>query len=164
MHQRTRQMERRAITVEGTVQGVGFRPFVYSLACRLELVGYVKNQAGRVFIEVQGESATLDRFLAELEASPPPLSRIETVAWEPRPTAQDSDFRIETSDGNAAGSIFISPDVATCDDCLAELLDPGDRRYRYPFLNCTHCGPRLTVIQRAPYDRDRTTMAIPGFE
>jgi hydrogenase maturation protein HypF len=152
-------MERRAITVEGTVQGVGFRPFVYALASRLGLAGYVKNQAGRVFIEVEGESTTLDRFLTELEASPPPLSRIETLAWEPRPTARESLFRIDTSDGNAAGSIFISPDVATCDDCLAEMLDPADRRYGYAFLNCTHCGPRLTIIQGAPYDRDRTTMA-----
>jgi len=152
-------MERRAITVEGTVQGVGFRPFVYSLAFRLGLGGYVKNQAGRVFIEVEGESATLDRFLTELEASPPQLSRIETVAWERRPTAHESHFRIETSDRNASGSIFISPDVATCDECLAELLDPANRRYGYPFLNCTHCGPRLTIIQGAPYDRGRTTMA-----
>lgn len=152
-------MERRAITVEGTVQGVGFRPFVYSLAFRLGLGGYVKNQAGRVLIEVEGEPATLDRFLTELEASPPPLSRIETVAWEPRPTATESDFRIESSDGRVTSPVFISPDVATCDACLAELLDPGDRRYSYPFSNCTHCGPRLTIIRGAPYDRGRTTMA-----
>ncbi len=104
-------MERRAITVEGTVQGVGFRPFVYSLAFQLGLGGYVKNQAGRVLIEVEGESATLDRFLAQLKAFPPPLSRIETVAWEPRPTAHESGFRIESSDAAVASSIFISPDV-----------------------------------------------------
>ena len=152
-------MERRAITVEGTVQGVGFRPFVYSLAFQLGLGGYVKNQAGQVLIEVEGESTTLDRFLAELEACPPPLSRIEKVAWEPRPAEHESGFRIESSDASATGSIFISPDVATCDACLAEFFDPSDRRYNYPFLNCTHCGPRLTIIEGAPYDRSRTTMA-----
>jgi hydrogenase maturation protein HypF len=152
-------MERRAITVEGTVLGVGFRPFVYSLASRLGLGGHVINQAGLVLIEIEGESHTLDRFLTELKTPPPPLSRIETVAWESRPTAQESSFRIETSDASVASSIFVSPDVATCDACLAEFFDPSDRRYHYPFLNCTHCGPRLTIIQGAPYDRSRTTMA-----
>jgi hydrogenase maturation protein HypF len=152
-------MERRAITVEGTVQGVGFRPFVYSLAFQFGLGGYVKNQAGQVLIEVEGESATIDRFLAELESFPPPLARIEKVAWESRPAAHESGFRIESSDASLAGSIFISPDVATCDACLAEFFDRFDRRYHYPFLNCTHCGPRLTIIEGAPYDRSRTTMA-----
>jgi hydrogenase maturation protein HypF len=152
-------MERRAITVQGIVQGVGFRPFVYALALQLGLRGFVKNQSGRVVIEVEGEPAALDRFLRKLESSPPPLSWIEAVDWQRQPSRNDAAFRIETSDADAESPIFISPDVATCDECLAELFDPADRRYRYPFLNCTHCGPRLTIIHGAPYDRDRTTMA-----
>jgi hydrogenase maturation protein HypF len=152
-------MERRAITVRGIVQGVGFRPFVHGLALRMGLRGFVKNQSGRVVIEVEGEPAALDRFLANLESSPPPLSRIESVSWQAQPVQNDAKFRIEESDADSESLIYISPDVATCDACLAELFDPSDRRYRYPFLNCTHCGPRLTIIRGAPYDRERTTMA-----
>jgi hydrogenase maturation protein HypF len=152
-------MERRAITVRGIVQGVGFRPFVHGLALRLDLRGFVKNQTGRVMIEVEGEPAALDRFLAALESSAPPLSRIESVDWQAQPVQNDAKFRIEKSEADSESLIFISPDVATCDACLAELFDPSDRRYRYPFLNCTHCGPRLTIIRGAPYDRERTTMA-----
>ncbi len=152
-------MERRAITVRGVVQGVGFRPFVYSLAARHRLPGFVKNQTGAVLIEVEGDAAALDRFSADLQTSAPPLSRIESVEWLPRPLRHSSDFHIEHSSADAAGEIFISPDFATCPDCLRELLDPHNRRYRYPFLNCTNCGPRLTIIQGAPYDRHLTTMA-----
>jgi hydrogenase maturation protein HypF len=152
-------MERRAITVRGIVQGVGFRPFVHGLALRLDLRGFVKNQTGRVVIEVEGEPVALDRFLADLESSPPPLSQIESVSWQAQPVQNDIQFCIEQSDADSESLIFIAPDVATCDACLAELFDPSDRRYRYPFLNCTHCGPRLTIIRGAPYDRERTTMA-----
>jgi hydrogenase maturation protein HypF len=152
-------MERRAITVQGIVQGVGFRPFVHGLAVELGLVGFVKNQSGRVVIEVEGTAGHLDQFLTQLETSAPPLSRIEAVAWHSRPPAHDVAFRIVPSDADATSPIFISPDVAPCDACLAELFDPSDRRYGYPFLNCTHCGPRLTIIRGAPYDRERTTMA-----
>jgi hydrogenase maturation protein HypF len=152
-------MERRAITVDGIVQGVGFRPFVYGLAVELGLVGFVKNQTGRVLIEAEGESAALDRFLNELKSSAPPLARIEAVDWHAREPTREIAFRIEPSDAEAASPVFISPDVATCDACLAELFDPADRRAGYPFLNCTHCGPRLTIVCGAPYDRDRTTMA-----
>jgi hydrogenase maturation protein HypF len=152
-------MERRAITVLGIVQGVGFRPFVHGLATRLGLGGFVKNQAGQVLIEIEGTRGALDQFLNELESSAPALSRIEDVDWEPRPRQNDRTFRIERSDAAAESSVFISPDVATCDECLAELFDPANRRFGYPFLNCTHCGPRLTIIRGAPYDRDRTTMA-----
>lgn len=151
--------ERRSITVLGTVQGVGFRPFVYGLALRFGLGGFVRNQSGRVLIEVEGTPGALDRFLGELESSPPPLSRIEAVAWQPLPSRNDPAFRIEASDTGGESPVFVSPDVATCDDCLAELFDSADRRFGYPFLNCTHCGPRLTIIRGAPYDRDRTTMA-----
>jgi hydrogenase maturation protein HypF len=152
-------MHRRAIDVSGIVQGVGFRPFIYDLATRLGLNGFVRNQTGGVLIEVEGEAHSLDRFLAELRSKPPPLARIDEVSWVSRFPQGDPQFRIEHSEQGSAGSIFISPDVATCDDCLRELFDPRDRRYRYPFLNCTNCGPRFTIIRDSPYDRVRTTMA-----
>jgi hydrogenase maturation protein HypF len=152
-------MERRAIVVRGIVQGVGFRPFVYNLAARLRLHGYVKNQTGSVLIEVEGESPSLERFLAELTGKPPPLAQIEDVSWEPRAVRGERHFRIAPSGSEAPNPVFLSPDVATCPECLAELLNPSDRHFDYPFLNCTNCGPRLTIITGAPYDRPRTTMA-----
>jgi hydrogenase maturation protein HypF len=154
-------MERRAVEVRGIVQGVGFRPFVYHLATSLNLAGFVNNQTGTVRIEIEGEPAALDRFLAELAAHPPPLARVEHTSWEPLPLRGEAEFRIAPSEADAAAPIFISPDVAVCDDCLAEMSDPADRRFGYPFLNCTNCGPRLTIITGAPYDRASTTMA--GF-
>ncbi|MCE9529626.1 MAG: carbamoyltransferase HypF [Planctomycetes bacterium] len=152
-------MERRLITIRGIVQGVGFRPFVYELAVRFDLTGFVKNQAGGVEIEVEGDTGSLNSFLTELSAKPPPWARIESLDWRPRPTRGDRDFRIGPSEVARDGPIFISPDVATCADCLKELFDPADRRFRYPFLNCTSCGPRLTIVTGAPYDRSRTSMA-----
>lgn len=152
--------ERRAIAVQGVVQGVGFRPFVYTLATRLALRGFVRNRSGGVWIEVEGDTPALDHFLHELADRPPPLAQIEQLAWEPQPVRGEESFRIESSEASG-GPVFVGPDVATCRDCLAELFDPADRRYRYPFLNCTNCGPRLTIITGAPYDRPRTTMA--GF-
>ncbi len=152
-------MERWAIEIRGIVQGVGFRPFVFSLATRLHLGGFVKNQTGNVYIEVEGDAATLDSFLADLAGKAPPLAQIEHLSWQSRMPLGEQQFRIERSDADAEGPIFISPDVATCPDCLAELFDPKDRRFGYPFLNCTNCGPRLTIIRGAPYDRSRTTMA-----
>jgi len=155
-------MERREIAIRGIVQGVGFRPFVYGLASRLKLNGFVRNSTGGVHIEVEGERGELDRFLDEIRKSPPPLSRIEELHWRTRAMCGEASFRIEKSEAEVGAPVMISPDVATCDECLAEMFDPGDRRYRYPFLNCTNCGPRLTIISAAPYDRQRTTMA--GFE
>ena len=152
-------VERRAILIRGIVQGVGFRPFVYNLAVRLGLGGFVKNQTGTVRIEAEGEAAVLERFLAELADRPPPLAQIERLSWERQPPRGERLFRIEASEADPAGAVFISPDVAVCRDCLAEMFDPADRRYGYPFLNCTNCGPRLTIITGAPYDRPRTTMA-----
>lgn len=154
-------MDRRAIAVRGTVQGVGFRPFVYGLACRLQLGGFVRNDSSCVSIEIEGDASQVDQFMAELTSRPPPLARIEHVGWEPREPIGDRQFRIEHSMAGLAGSVSVSPDVATCAACLRELFDLTDRRYRYPFLNCTNCGPRLTIIRGAPYDRERTTMA--GF-
>ena len=151
-------MERRAITVRGVVQGVGFRPFVYRLAVRHGLRGFVRNQAGIVLIEVEGTASALDRFLAGLADSGPPLSRIDSIDWRRRPLVHLPEFHIDESLPGSADQVMIAPDVATCDDCLAELFDPRDRRFGYPFLNCTNCGPRLTIIEGTPYDRSRTTM------
>jgi hydrogenase maturation protein HypF len=151
--------KRLAIAVRGTVQGVGFRPYVYGLASRLALGGFVLNRAGGVLIEVEGEESVLDLFLAELPGRTPPLARIEDLEWEPREPRGDDRFRIAASEAESGGPVFVSPDVATCEECLAELFDPSDRRFRYPFLNCTNCGPRLTIVTGAPYDRRLTTMA-----
>jgi hydrogenase maturation protein HypF len=152
-------MERRAIIIRGIVQGVGFRPFTYNLAMRLRLTGFVKNQTGGVLIEVEGEPSSLEQFMVELAERPPPLAHITHLSWESLAPRGEGEFRIESSTPDAASPIFISPDVAACPDCLAEVFDPADRRYGYPFLNCTNCGPRLTIITGAPYDRRRTTMA-----
>lgn len=153
------RMERRAIAIHGTVQGVGFRPFVYALASRLDLGGFVRNELGCVWIEVEGQPGSLDQFLHRLSSEPPPLARIDDLTWKPQAPRGDVSFRIEDSACEAAGPIVVSPDIATCDDCLAELFDPFDRRHGYPFINCTNCGPRLTIVTGAPYDRVRTTMA-----
>jgi hydrogenase maturation protein HypF len=152
-------IHRRLVLVGGTVQGVGFRPFVYELARRLGLRGSVRNRVDGVAIEVEGEPTALDNFLHDLTAEPPPLACIESVQWLPQRARGDDTFRIEGSDADQANPVFIAADVATCEACLAELFDPTNRRYRYPFLNCTHCGPRLTIIRAVPYDRERTTMA-----
>jgi hydrogenase maturation protein HypF len=152
-------MERRSVAVSGIVQGVGFRPFIHGLAIRLGLNGFVRNRAGDVLIELEGEPHSLDRFINELMTQPPPLARIDAVKCVAGLPRGDQQFRIEPSDVDCAGPIFIASDIATCDDCLREMFDAKDRRYRYPFLNCTNCGPRLTIIRGMPYDRERTTMA-----
>jgi hydrogenase maturation protein HypF len=138
---------------------VGFRPFVHSLAAELQLSGFVRNQSGSVQIEVEGDSAALDIFRQKLTHQPPPLARIDRVTSEAIECRGQSGFDIEASTVDRSHDVFISPDVATCDDCLAEMRDPHDRRYGYPFINCTNCGPRLTIIRAAPYDRAQTTMA-----
>ncbi|MGD9722006.1 MAG: carbamoyltransferase HypF [Pirellulales bacterium] len=152
-------MERRAVTVRGIVQGVGFRPYVYHLAQRLRLAGCVRNESGAVHVEIEGEPHALNRFCRELSHKPPPLAAIERISWRPLTCRGDAEFVIAESAAESADDVFISPDVATCPDCWRELFDPTDRRFRYPFLNCTNCGPRLTIIQGAPYDRALTTMA-----
>jgi len=151
-------MPRLAVTITGTVQGVGFRPYVFELARRLELSGFVRNQAGGVQIEIEGDAAAIDHFLDEVKHDPPPLAQIEQVAWKSLPVRADAGFQIVASKLDD-DEIRVSPDLAVCEDCLAEMFDPTDRRYRYPLLNCTQCGPRLTIIRFAPYDRERTTMA-----
>jgi hydrogenase maturation protein HypF len=146
--------------VRGTVQGVGFRPFVYGLAQRYRLGGFVRNESGAVRIEIEGIPERIDEFLRELRCAPP-LAHISALCGEDVAPRNECEFRIESSIVGAQEPVSVSPDVATCPECLAELFDPLDRRFEYPFINCTNCGPRLTIIQSAPYDRRRTTMA--GF-
>lgn len=150
--------ERRGISVRGIVQGVGFRPFVYALARRHGLAGTVRNDAGGVQIEAEGAPEALQRFLRAIQEEAPLLAVVEHVGWRPLPARAETGFRIEESRDGAARTL-VSPDVATCEDCLAELFDPADRRYRYPFTNCTNCGPRFTITCSVPYDRATTTMA-----
>ena len=151
-----------SIHITGIVQGVGFRPFVYGLAMQLALTGWVRNTAGGVDIEADGAPEALEKFIAALKTEPPPLARIDSLDVQPRPPNGFSEFEIVHSEGNPDDFIPISPDVSVCADCLRELSDPADRRYRYPFINCTNCGPRFTIIADIPYDRPKTSMA--GFE
>ena len=146
------------ISVRGVVQGVGFRPFVYRLAREHELAGWVLNHSGGVEIEVEGPAAALAAFVRDLEGKSPPLARIEGIKVTDAPPVGYTTFEIRHSMAEAGRYQLISPDIAICPDCLCELLDPADRRYRYPFTNCTNCGPRFTIIADVPYDRPLTTM------
>jgi hydrogenase maturation protein HypF len=145
--------------VEGTVQGVGFRPFVYRLAHEEGLAGYVLNDERGVLLEVEGAAGAVQRFVTRLSADAPPLAAVEAVRCDSLAPSGESEFRILASLRTGAPDAPVSPDSATCSDCLAELADPADRRYRYPFINCTNCGPRFTIVQDVPYDRPLTTMA-----
>jgi hydrogenase maturation protein HypF len=149
------------VHITGIVQGVGFRPFVYNLATRLNLKGWVRNTSAGVDIEVDGEQDVLDAFVKALRDEAPPLSRIDELTASFRPANRFTSFDIVHSEAVEGAFQPISPDVAICDDCLRELFDPNDRRYRYPFINCTNCGPRFTIIKDIPYDRPKTTMV--GF-
>ena len=153
------ELQGRRIHVNGIVQGVGFRPFVYGLAQRLALTGWVRNTSAGVDIELDGFPDRLDEFVRALTADAPPLAQIDAVIVSER--APNGFARLEILHSAALADAFqpISPDVSICDDCLRELFDPADRRYLYPFINCTNCGPRFTIIQDIPYDRPLTTMA-----
>ena len=153
-------VERRRIRARGIVQGVGFRPFVHRLATRLDLAGLVLNDGEGVLIEVEGPPEALDAFALSVRTEAPGLARVEKLTTERVHVRGDRRFVIGKSRGVAGGAL-VPPDVATCDDCLRELFDPADRRYRYPFINCTQCGPRFTIVCSVPYDRPNTTMA--GF-
>ncbi|MBH0119221.1 carbamoyltransferase HypF, partial [Rhodococcus sp. CX] len=155
----TSAVERRRVTVRGVVQGVGFRPFVAGLAAELRLAGHCGNDDTGVFVEIEGVTSTLDEFERRLRAEAPPLADVLDLTSVPRTPRGDRDFRIVDSRRTPGLRTLIPPDVATCEDCLRELNDPADRRYRHPFVNCTHCGPRYTVITDLPYDRPATTMA-----
>ena len=153
-------ISRRRIIVQGIVQGVGFRPFVYGQALRWHLAGFVLNDSQGVTIEVEGSVASLDGFQQALREQAPPLARIDSIATELLPLCHENGFSITLSQKRSERQALISPDSATCDDCLRELFDTADRRYRYPFINCTNCGPRFTIVQDVPYDREKTTMQV----
>lgn len=152
--------ERRRISIQGIVQGVGFRPFVYGQALHWQLMGFVLNDSRGVTIEVEGAARELDAFQRALLDELPPLARIDSLTVEAIPFCGDQRFVITHSQASSERSALISPDTGICDDCLRELFDPADRRYLYPFINCTNCGPRFTIVQDVPYDRDKTTMRV----
>jgi hydrogenase maturation protein HypF len=152
---------RTRITVTGVVQGVGFRPFVHRLATELGVTGFVGNDAAAVFIEAQGSPRTVSEFTLRLSAEPPPLAQITAVNAEPVAARAEDGFLIVASTNAGGRRTLVPPDVATCDACQRELFDPASRRYRHPFITCTDCGPRFTIIKDLPYDRPATTMA--GF-
>ena len=145
--------------MRGVVQGVGFRPFVYRLAQEEGLAGFIGNDTDGVTIEIEGAPERIESFRSRLRAEAPPLSRIDSVTFREVLPKQEKEFRIIASEVHGQVSTGIPADAATCPDCLRELLDPADRRYRYPFLNCTNCGPRFTITRRIPYDRPQTSMA-----
>jgi hydrogenase maturation protein HypF len=150
--------KRAIIGISGVVQGVGFRPFVYRLAEELHLSGWVRNTSGKVEIEIEGEESDLQIFIEELKTQAPPQARIEHIQAIFAPLKGYSGFHIDESQPQEGQYQLVSPDIATCPDCQKEIFDPGDRRYRYPFTNCTNCGPRFTIIEDIPYDRPKTTM------
>ena len=155
-------LRRARVRVEGTVQGVGFRPYVYRLAGELDLAGYVLNDSHGVLVEVEGDADAVDRFVARLAPDAPPLAVVERLQAEDRAPVHEHEFRILASPQGGVPDAAVTSDTATCADCLGELFDRGDRRYRYPFTNCTNCGPRFTIVRGVPYDRPLTTMA--GFQ
>ena len=151
---------RKEIKISGIVQGVGFRPFVYNLAASLGLKGYVLNSSEGVIIDIEGESEIIDEFTLLLKSKSPPLSRIENITVAEGFSLRNyTTFEIKESLSKSGKFALISPDIATCPDCLSELLNPDDRRYQYPFINCTNCGPRYSIILDIPYDRHETTMS-----
>jgi hydrogenase maturation protein HypF len=151
---------RKGIEISGIVQGVGFRPFIYRLAAENKLTGFINNTEAGVSIEVEGPEEAVEAFLSRLPKEAPPLARITNIGVADRPANHDIDFRILPSRAGEERRVLISPDVAICDDCLHELLNPSDRRFRYPFINCTNCGPRYTIVRDIPYDRAKTSMAV----
>ena len=146
------------IHLTGAVQGVGFRPFVYNTAKKFSLNGYVINDTHGVIIEVEGEERNINRFLISLQTEKPPLAHIFSQEIQELPLKGFTDFKIRKSKHRGKKEVFILPDISVCDECLKELDDPKNRRYRYPFINCTNCGPRFSIIEKLPYDRPNTTM------
>jgi hydrogenase maturation protein HypF len=147
------------VRVTGTVQGVGFRPYVYRLANELGLAGWVLNDAHGVLLEIEGDAGVVGEFVARLGPEAPPLSVVEGVTADAVAPLGERAFTIRRSPRGEVADAPVTPDTATCEDCLRELFDPADRRYRYPFINCTNCGPRFTIVRGVPYDRPYTTMA-----
>ena len=156
---RANQRARVRIRVDGIVQGVGFRPFVHSLASRIALSGFIRNDSRGVVIEVEGAHDRLGAFVNRLRSEAPPLAAIEHIESVTIPLTGEGGFEIGESDSAGDREALIAPDMASCDDCVREIFTPGDRRFRYPFNNCTNCGPRFTIVTSVPYDRPLTTMA-----
>lgn len=157
-----KQKERRRFVIEGAVQGVGFRPFIYRLAHEMKLAGWVNNTPQGVVIEVEGDGAEIDLFHNRIKKEKPINAVIDQVTAMPVPPEGETSFRIAPSTAQENVSASILPDLAICPECLAEMNNPSDRRFRYPFINCTHCGPRWSIIRKLPYDRPHTTMS--GFD
>ncbi len=149
--------QRIKLIIKGIVQGVGFRPFIYQLASANFLAGFVSNNGSGVVVEIEGDSEKIELFLADLVSKTPPLARIDTFTKEQIKLQNATSFQIVESNSNEI-STLLSPDISLCDECLAEMQDKNNRRYAYPFINCTNCGPRYTIINNLPYDRDKTTM------
>lgn len=152
------QKKRKIITIRGIVQGVGFRPFIFSHAQKYNLKGFVANDTSGVHIDVEGSEESIEAFIGKIAGAPPPLARIDDIKVEEKNLMGYKDFEIRDSAAQGMGFIPVSPDMATCEDCLKEMFEPADRRYRYPFINCTNCGPRFSIIEDIPYDRPRTSM------
>ncbi len=155
---RRSQVERLLVEVRGTVQGVGFRPHVYTLATSLGLAGFARNRGAHLFIDLEGEPVAVRTFVDTLATSPPARAVIEGITCRQANPGFRTGFTIQESDATHDGDVTVSPDIATCDACLDELFDPGNRRHRYAFITCALCGPRFTIVQGVPYDRSRTTM------
>jgi hydrogenase maturation protein HypF len=151
-------IEKLRLEIGGAVQGVGFRPFVFRLARDLDLDGWVINDGRGVFIEVEGQRSQLEEFRSRVEIERPPRAVVMKVTCEWGASEGFDGFSIRASDEKGRPTVVVLPEVATCDECMAEVLDPADRRYRYPFTNCTNCGPRFSIVRRLPYDRPNTTM------
>ena len=156
---RSRELEQRlTVAIRGAVQGVGFRPFVHKLATELALAGWVRNSSQGVFVEVEGPRSDLDTFVRRLHEEKPPLAYFQSVETALLDPSGSRGFRILASDENGAKTAVVLPDAAMCSDCRREIEDPIDRRFRYPFTNCTNCGPRYSIIEAVPYDRRHTSM------
>lgn len=155
----TKLATRTQVTIEGTVQGVGFRPFVFRVARELDLTGWIVNGADGVMIEVEGTAETVGRFLELLRTACPPGAKIDRLSTRSIPVVGESEFTIQPSNEAGSKQLAMSPDLATCDDCLTELFDPTDRRFRYPWISCSQCGPRFSMVTAVPYDRANTTMS-----
>ena len=151
-------IQRMRITIHGAVQGVGFRPFIYRLASEMSLTGWVLNSPQGVFIEIEGRKRDLESFLYRMQREKPASSFIQSLEFSFLDPVRFGSFEIRQSELAGAKNTLILPDIATCTECLSEILDPQNRRYRYPFTNCTHCGPRFSIIESLPYDRPNTSM------
>ncbi|HEY7865142.1 MAG TPA: acylphosphatase, partial [Psychromonas sp.] len=148
--------QRYQITVQGRVQGVGFRPFVAVTAARLNLSGWVRNIRQSVLIEIQGESAKTQKFLRQLQSKSPALAKIEQLKHQKIDSKNETGFHILDSSGQNEGAVSISPDIGICKDCQNELFSRENRRYHYPFISCTQCGPRYSILRKLPFDRCNT--------